>query len=383
MAIPEKIPPLQEEKSDALLAQVEGRRREIRTDSYGVSIGELATLYSDGEMIINPSFQRFFRWTDWQKTSLVESILLGIPLPPIFVSTDQNGVWEVVDGLQRLSTIFQVMGKLKPEHNRSASPMRFTRAKYLEELEGRGWDDLPKPLQLDFRRARIDVNIILRDEDQRAKYDLFERLNSGGAHLSEQELRNCLLVMENEAFYNWLVELSEYPAFQACAAVSDRYEDQGYHKELVSRMLIFSDMTEESLKKIGDMGPFINEEMLKMANEDPAHWEARAKVFKDTFTILGASDIGDLAFKRYAPVRERFKGAFLISPFEVVACGIAYHLGRGAKTGDFPTNAVLNKIKGMWEDGGEMENIKAAGRKGANRLPRTIPYGRELFSPHT
>ena len=98
-----------------LSAEIEARRREIRTDGYAMSIGEWVSLYEKGELDIHPEFQRFYRWSDTQKTNLIESILLGIPLPPIFVSQRSDGVWDVVDGLQRLSTIFQLLGILKDE----------------------------------------------------------------------------------------------------------------------------------------------------------------------------------------------------------------------------------------------------------------------------
>ena len=372
--------PIQGQTNDPLQAQVESRRREIRTDNYSMSIGELASLYSEGEMIINPKFQRFFRWTDWQKTALVESILLGIPLPSIFVSTDENGVWNVVDGLQRMSTIFQAMGKLQ-----DMSPLTFTKARYLTELEGREWGGLLKPLQLDFRRAKINVSIILRGGDSRAQYDLFERLNTGGAVLSEQEVRNCQLVMKNEKFFDWLDELSRHSKFQECVGISGRLENEGYHKELASRFLIFSDIKEESLKGIGDIGPFVNDGMLAMADDDQTRLDARAKVFKETFEILGASQIGDIAFKRYSP-EGKFKGGFLISPFEAVACGIAYHLGQKAKSSDFPADVVLSKIKSMWGDStgaSELRNISGVGFSASNRLRKTIPYGREIFCPRT
>src|SRR5215204_5137795 len=99
-----------------LQERIENRRKEIRTDGYPVSIGEWISLYENRELDIHPEFQRVFRWTDAQKTSLIESILLGIPIPSVFVSQRADGVWDVVDGLQRLSTIFQFMGIFKDEN---------------------------------------------------------------------------------------------------------------------------------------------------------------------------------------------------------------------------------------------------------------------------
>ena len=69
-----------------------------------MSFGEIMNLYEDGELVISPDFQRLYRWESYQKSKFIESILLGIPLPPIFVFQDDDNTWELVDGLQRLST---------------------------------------------------------------------------------------------------------------------------------------------------------------------------------------------------------------------------------------------------------------------------------------
>ena len=120
----------------SLIDEIDSRRREIRTDGYAMSIGEWISLYEKKELDIHPEFQRFFRWSDTQKTNLIESILLGIPLPPIFVSQRTNGVWDVVDGLQRLSTIFQLIGILKDEKGKAVAPLVLQGTKYLPSLSG-------------------------------------------------------------------------------------------------------------------------------------------------------------------------------------------------------------------------------------------------------
>jgi len=89
----------------SLLKQIEDARMQVHTDSYPMSIGELVNLYDDGELDIHPEFQRVYRWSEEQKSKLIESILLGIPLPSIFVAQRKDGIWDVVDGLQRISTI--------------------------------------------------------------------------------------------------------------------------------------------------------------------------------------------------------------------------------------------------------------------------------------
>jgi uncharacterized protein with ParB-like and HNH nuclease domain len=93
--------------------QIAKARKEIAADGYEMSVGELLNLYRDNELIIHPDYQRLFRWSELQKTRFIESLLLGIPVPPIFVFQTQKGAWELIDGLQRLSTIFEFVGVLK------------------------------------------------------------------------------------------------------------------------------------------------------------------------------------------------------------------------------------------------------------------------------
>ena len=97
----------------SLQEEIDKISQEIRTDGYSMSIGEWMSLYQSNEIDINPDFQRFFRWSEHQKSTFIESILLGIPIPPIFVSQRDDGVWDVVDGVQRLSTIYEFTGLLK------------------------------------------------------------------------------------------------------------------------------------------------------------------------------------------------------------------------------------------------------------------------------
>lgn len=103
--------------------QIAEARRTISTDGYPMSIGELTNMYREGELIIRPEFQRFFRWKGPQKSRLIESLLLSIPLPSIFVAQTENGVWEVVDGLQRISTIMELQGELRDSQGAKLPPL--------------------------------------------------------------------------------------------------------------------------------------------------------------------------------------------------------------------------------------------------------------------
>ena len=212
----------------ALEDQIANRAKEIHTDGYPMSIGEVLSLYNDGDMDIHPEFQRIFRWDPDQKSRLIESLLLRIPIPPIFVSQRIDGVWDIIDGVQRLSTIFEFIGVYRDEDNKLIEPSELQATEYLPDLAGYRWEQAAGPggkvftdaLRRDIKRAKLEFRIIRKESDDNAKYDLFQRLNSG-TQLSPQEARNCLLVMLNRNMYGKIVELSDQPDFTAIVPLSE------------------------------------------------------------------------------------------------------------------------------------------------------------------
>ena len=363
----------------SLYDEVSEKRREIRTDGYAMSIGEWIALYENKELDIHPEFQRFYRWTPSQKTNLIESILLGIPIPPIFVSQRSDGVWDVVDGLQRLSTIYQFVGVLKDINGNNIEPLELTGTKYLPSLMGKKWNNpdnidnsLTQEIRLIIKRSKINVSVILKESDEAAKYDLFQRLNTGGTNLSPQEVRNCILVMLNKDFFRWLQELSQYEPFRECIALSDRPIDESYDIELALRFVVFSKINEADLSNIGDVGIYLTEKMSAIAVNkkfDQQYWDI---LFKKTFDML-VKKVGDKAFKRFSKEKSKFLGGFLLSQFEVVAFGLAYNIENVTESLD-----IENSISSIWLDQ-QYTEWSGAGMTATRRLPRLIPYGRRLF----
>ena len=194
----------------ALLDEVQAARKKVVTDGYEMSLGELVNLYRNDELKIDPVFQRLFRWRDERKTRFIESILLGIPFPPIFVFQNETGVWELIDGLQRLSTLLQLTGDLTGERALELGPLVLNGTKFLPSLEGKRWtnssddskDGIGHVLQIEIKRARVRVEILKSESDPTAKFELFQRLNTGGAGLTEQEVRNSIAVSIKEGLIN-------------------------------------------------------------------------------------------------------------------------------------------------------------------------------------
>ena len=364
--------------------EIYDRRAEIRSDGYPMSIGEIISLYRDNELDIHPEFQRFYRWSDEQKSRLIESILLGIPIPSIFVSQRDDGVWDVIDGLQRLSTILQLVGQLKDDSGNIIKPLILKKTKYLPSLEGKKWEDddphktIGTANQLIIRRAKIDVKIILRESSESSKYELFQRLNTGGSQLSDQELRNAILIMVHPDAFRWIECLAKDENFQACIALSDRLLSERYDLELVTRFVVFRNLEEAQLSAIGDIGDFLTDRIVELAQS--AKFEQIASIeqnaFKNTFACLVKS-LGDRSFRKYDPERDRHFGGFLISAFEPIALGIGHSFER------FMNDANLQQIefigKNLWSNS-DFLNRSGMGVSASTRIRSNIPLGRNLFA---
>jgi hypothetical protein len=132
-----------------------------------MSVGELINVYRDGDLVVNPEFQRLFRWTPFQKSHLIESLLIGIPLPSIFVFELASGKWELIDGLQRVSTILEFAGVLRDQEGKLFEPSVLEGTRYLPALELKSWDGTPNDSksigssnQIAIKRARINIQIL-------------------------------------------------------------------------------------------------------------------------------------------------------------------------------------------------------------------------------
>lgn len=377
--------------------EIELRKKEIHTDGYPMSIGEVISLYRRKEVDIHPEFQRFFRWTPLQKTKLIESILLGIPIPPIFVSQREDGVWDVVDGLQRLSTIFEFVGVLRDEHKVLIPPSTLVGTQYLPSLEGKTWGEpqeegttkksgaereFPSALRIAFKREKLDFKIVKKESDPATKYELFQRLNTLGTSLSPQEVRNCLLIMINRELYQWLADLATFGPFQRTIALSEKQLDERYDVELALRFIVLLKSSTEELKDKPDIGEFLTEQMKLFALDKTFDRKGIGEDFKETFKLV-EKVLQDQAFRRFDAKKKRFMGGFSISAYEVIAVGVGANVTkwkvRISHSPEWKT-PFLEIVQGLWADATFLK-YSGSGVRASTRLPNLIPLGRRIFKP--
>jgi len=347
-------------------------RRKISTDSYPMSIGELTNLYRAGELIIAPAFQRLYRWELEQKSRLVESILLGIPLPSVFVSQSDDGKWELIDGLQRVSTILQVQGLLD-----GWDPLELTATKYLPNLQGKSWegpDPLSEAQRLDFKRSKIDMKIVKRESDPTTKYDLFQRLNNYGSPLTAQEMRHALLVGVNPEFVEWLSTLTSRESFIDTVALPEKSMDEKYDEDLALRFLFLHDAADVSAVALRSFNQKLDDAAVVMAERFRPQSDREGEVFRETFDLI-ASQLGEEAFRKWSVAKNRFEGGFLNTAFEVIAMGVGYHIAAGS-----PVRSDLRvAAQELWTRP-EMTTRFATGVNTERRLSQTLPLGRQLMA---
>lgn len=297
-----------------LQAQLEAFRKELQSDDFKMSIGELASLYNEGDLILNPDFQRFFRWNEKQKSLLIESIFLQIPLPPIFIYERKDGKWEVIDGLQRLSSIFQFMNCLQDQNS---GVFLIQDIPYLTELIGKNWASLDGSFQRIFKRSNLAVTKLKWNSEDFTKYEMFKRLNRTGSPLSEQEMRNCIIIMGNKPFYTWMESLSKNTDFHDAASLSDQNMKKREDLDLITRYLCFRFSSKEELKNVRAVDSFLDKKIIEISLLPDLNLEDEEQIFKKIFKELNCQ-LGSDCFKRYDRNSKSFKGMFLMSPFEAI-----------------------------------------------------------------
>jgi hypothetical protein len=156
--------------------------RKLITQAYDKSISDLITMMRDEDIVLNPDYQREYVWDNKKASLLIESILLNVPIPVVYMSEEEDGKWSVIDGLQRLNSLLRYFD----------NEFKLTGLEILDDLKLQAFKDLNAKAKRLLRNGIIRIILIFKESHSEIKYDIFMRLNTGSVKLSEQELRNCL-----------------------------------------------------------------------------------------------------------------------------------------------------------------------------------------------
>lgn len=373
-----------------LLEQIDKERKLVKTDEIDYSISELVNMYKRGALDIHPEFQRLFRWTPQQKSRFIESILIGIPIPPIFIAEDENSAWDVIDGVQRLSTIFEFYGILKDENGKEIEGSVLVGTKKLKALEGKVWDNTwhktnyafvqDKALENKFLyNSRFKIIRVGSESDPDAKYDLFDRLNTGGTKLEPQEVRNCLAIMLNIEVYKWLRKLSYNPDFVNCMPLTEKDKREQADMEYALRFIVYRHIRKDEYTSTDDITDVLTRKMKEICTNNIINLDREREVFDKTFEILFKA-CGENAFKKYFSQEDRFKGQLMLSSFEIIAIGVANNL---EKIIAMPNciEYLSKKIKDLYtnEEYLKLQQQKISSQRAVTRFTKLTEFGTKYF----
>lgn len=296
-----------------IASQLDQERRTVSYDSFDIIVRQLIDMIRSGEINISPDYQRMFIWKDARESQLIESILLGIPIPSIYVAVNSgDGQWEVVDGVQRLSTILHFVGDpdLLDKINRS-QPLTICGLEKLDTLNGLKFSDVPSVVRSTFLNRGLRVTALNDRSDFNVRFDLFERLNTGGVGLHPQEIRTILF---RGSFKDTLRELSANAALRKSLKMQSKTTTADY-EEAVLRFFAF-------LNKYNDFDHSVQEFLNDFMRQNPDGPSSEdLDLFHETFSFI-SSELPEGI--------KRSRGATPINLYEAIAVGTALAIRHGA-----------------------------------------------------
>ena len=258
--------------------------REMRWEKEDMRIRELWHSIDDRQIVLDPDFQRNYVWDVTRASRYIESILLGLPTPPVFLAEETDGSLTVIDGHQRLETLFRYMQPLlsgpskavgREHHLYSArSPLVLRSVKIMSELNGKDVTALTEEDRSKLWDSRLTVIRLPRAAHPDMKYELFARLNQGSMSLNSQELRNCLY---RGGYNNLIARLGEDRTFLKLwnKNTSDK---RMRHRELVLRFFALLHRRDRYRPPFRE---FLNAEMVEnrdLSLEDQRHYRSELEV---------------------------------------------------------------------------------------------------------
>ncbi|WP_294331837.1 DUF262 domain-containing protein [uncultured Chryseobacterium sp.] len=223
----------------------------VRQDKFSVDY-VVNKMIGRGLIDLNPDFQRKFVWDKKRQSNLIESLMLGIPIPVFYLAEGLNGTFHVIDGLQRLSTLRDFLNNSfylrNLEHLSNYDGCFYNNEKGAKKV-------LQDKMLTRIETAQLHFNIIEATSPPEVKFDIFTRLNTGGQPLNNQEVRNCLAEIHVRSFLHRCAESKEFRTATGYSIKNKRMEDQ----EMVLRFAGFYLQKINVLEYSGDMTPFLND----------------------------------------------------------------------------------------------------------------------------
>lgn len=337
--------------------QIDKNRRSVAFDSYDITVRQLFDMISEDLIDVAPEYQRHFVWDETRQSQLIESIFLGIPVPSLFMATNKDSSWEVIDGVQRLTTIVNFVGddKTIKKVNKSCVKLTLAGLEKLDSLNGERYENLPKSMQNMFLTRPIRVTVLNDRSDFALRYDLFERLNTGGVSLHPQEIRNCVYLGE---FNDFIQQCSENSDFKNVVKLTKNAERTGNLEELVLKFFAYYESRNMFVHSVKD---FLNEYMAEKTTAFKNRAEFK-KLFDKTFKTLNQ-------LLPEGIVRGNRKNITPLVLYEAIAIGVADALDEGIQI-------KAKKLQDLLDDD-ELNKLTTGATNSRGKLNQRINYVKE------
>jgi uncharacterized protein with ParB-like and HNH nuclease domain len=263
-------------------------KRKIYTEQGDPEVDSLYKKFRKGRLNIQPAFQREFVWDKVKSSRLIESALLDIPLPMVYISEEKDGAENVIDGQQRLTAFFSFIDGSFPDK----TEFKLSGLKVFIELNGKKFSQLSDELQEKITTYKLRVIKFKKESDGDLQFEIFARINTGSVPLNNQELRNCVY---RGRFNELIKELSEEDDFKYVLGLS-KPERRMKDRELVLRFAAFYFNT--YLKYRAPIKKFLNDTMEKHQYISIDDENELRNAFKNAVHII-RSVLDKNAFKRF------------------------------------------------------------------------------------
>ncbi len=339
-----------------LLNQLEKEQRKVDFDSFDISVKELVSMAEEGIIDVAPEYQRQFRWPVENQSRFIESVFLGIPVPSLFMAANKDGTWELIDGVQRLNTLIHFVGSEEQLVKFGLDEaLELHGLDVLSDYNGCAFEDIPHTLRLKFLLRPLKVTTLSDKSDMKVRFDLFERLNTGGVRLTEQEIRACVY---RGQFNDFLDELSQDENFNAVINLPESKMEDGTRQELVLKFFAYFYNRQKFEHSVVQ---FLNQFMAE-ASQQFNYKEAR-RLFVDTFSALSQ--------ELPKGIRRGNRKHTPINLYEAIAVGAADAINEGAD--------IRNKNVSSWINDKELTALTSGATNSRKRLVARIKYCYERF----
>lgn len=264
--------------------------RKIVWQAKDFSIREFLSMRQDNELALQPEYQRNYVASAQIASRLIESILLDVPIPVIYLAEEKDGSYSVIDGQQRLTSFLSFLDGKFP----NGDEFKLSGLKVLSDLNRKKYNDLDKDQQTKIKTTTLHSIIIKKESNEDIKFEIFERLNTGSTKLNEDEIRNTVY---RGNYIKLLAELSENSTFNTLIQ-KPNYKNRMIYRGMILRFLAISEKSYLNYKS--SMKQFCNKELRDNKNISKEKQIEYKNRFEHCIDLV-KTVFGDKAFRRYLP----------------------------------------------------------------------------------